>query len=81
MSVQQSAFDLGNFVPQLLVPHSRLPMHSVFLSQSPSPFPHGFSTLQHSGLNLLHVAGLHLGFPSPVIWNIIKLVLESNILN
>ena len=33
---------------QLLAPHTRFPVHSLSLSQSPSPISHVFDVVQHS---------------------------------
>ena len=60
--MQQSDPD-GYSDPQLSVPQTRYPMHWLSLSQSPSPIPHGFSTVQHDQSWLDHVAGLHSGLP------------------
>ena len=44
---QQSAFD-GKGDGQLLEPHTKLPLHSLSLSQSPSFKPQGLDEEQHS---------------------------------
>ena len=45
-SLQQSQFELGKELSQLLVPHISSPLQSKSLSQSPSPSLQGFCNVQ-----------------------------------
>ena len=45
--IQQSAAD-SKIPPQLFDPHTRLPVHSPSLSQSPSPNSQGYKAVQHA---------------------------------
>ena len=45
-SLQQSNSALDQPLPQLLLPHIKLPVHSESWSQSPSPRSQGFSWVQ-----------------------------------